>query len=88
MTKRLSPILILLPLAVVQQTHTQCYSMNYDVCTVTAVATTSGTEAVVESYYREQVDNIFKHYNAAEVATAGIFASEFLERKAFPDLGI
>ncbi len=29
-----------------------------------------------------------KHYNAAEVATAGIFAAKFLERKAFTDLGI
>jgi len=28
---------------------------------------------VAESYYREQVDDILKHYNAAEVATAGGF---------------
>ena len=27
-----------------------------------------GTEAVAEGYYREQVDDILKHYNAAEVA--------------------
>ncbi len=47
-----------------------------------------GTEAVAERYYREQVDDILKHYNAAEVATAGIFASKFLEHKAFSDLGI
>lgn len=88
MMKRLSLILILLSLAVVQQVHAQYYSVNYDARTVAAMATAFGTEAVAESYYREQVDDILKHYNAAEVATAGIFASKFLEHKAFSDLGI
>ena len=76
MMKRLSLILILLSLAVVQQVHAQYYSVNYDARTVAAMATAFGTEAVAESYYREQVDDILKHYNAAEVATAGIFASK------------
>ena len=88
MMKRLSLILILLSLAVVQQVHAQYYSVNYDARTVAAMATAFGTEAVAESYYREQVDDILKHYNAAEVTTAGIFASKFLEHKAFSDLGI
>ena len=43
---------------------------------------------MAESYYNEQVGEILKHYNAAEVATAGIFAAKFLERKTFTDLGI
>ena len=47
-----------------------------------------GTEAVAEGYYREQVDDVLKHYTAAEVATAGIFAAKFLEHKALSDLGI
>ena len=34
------------------------------------------------------VQNILKHYNAAEVATAGIFASKFLDRKALTELGV
>jgi len=88
MMKRLSLILILLSLAVVQQVHAQYYSVNYDARTVAAMATAFGTEAVAESYYREQVDDILKHYNAAEVTTAGIFVSKFLEHKAFSDLGI
>ena len=41
-----------------------------------------------EGYYREQVDDVLKHYTAAEVATAGIFAAKFLEHKALSDLGI
>lgn len=49
---------------------------------VAAMAAAFGTEAVAESYYREQVDDILKHYTAAEVAAAGIFSSKFLEHKA------
>ena len=66
----------------------QFHSMNYDKETVAAMATAFGAEAVAESYYNEQVGAILKHYNAAEVATAGIFASKFLERKALIDLGL
>ena len=53
-----------------------------------AMVAAFGTEAVAEGYYREQVDDILKHYTAAEVATAGIFAAKFLEHKALSDLGI
>ena len=66
----------------------QYYSVNYDKETVAAMATAFGAEAMAESYYNEQVGAILKHYNAAEVATAGIFASKFLERKALTDLGL
>ena len=38
MMKRLSLILILLSLAVVQQVHAQYYSVNYDARTVAAMA--------------------------------------------------
>ena len=58
---------ILLP-ALTQHVHAQYYSVNYDARTVAAMAAAFGTEAVAESYYREQVDDILKHYTAAEVA--------------------
>lgn len=86
--KKLSFILIAVLLAAAQHVHAQYYSVNYDTRTVAAMAAAFGTETVAESYYREQVDDILKHYNAAEVATAGIFASKFLEHKALADLGI
>ena len=79
-------ILLLLPFAV--KGHAQYYSVNYDKETVAAMAAAFGAEAVAEGYYNEQVGAILKHYNAAEVATAGIFAAKFLERKAMTDLGI
>ena len=66
----------------------QYHSMNYDKETVAAMATAFGAEAVAEGYYSEQVGAILKHYNAAELAAAGIFASKFLERKAMTDLGL
>ena len=72
---------ILLP-ALTQHVHAQYYSVNYDARTVAAMAAAFGTEVVAESYYREQVDDILKHYTAAEVAAAGIFSSKFLEHKA------
>ena len=78
---------ILLP-ALTQHVHAQYYSVNYDARTVAAMAAAFGTEVVAESYYREQVDEILKHYTAAEVAAAGIFSSKFLEHKALSDLGI
>ena len=86
--KRLSYVLIVFALTFVQRIHAQYYSVNYDARTVAAMAAAFGTEAVAESYYREQVDDILKHYTAAEVAAAGIFASKFLEYKALSDLGI
>ena len=88
MMKRLSFVLIVLALTFVQRIHAQYYSVNYDARTVAAMAAAFGTEAMAESYYREQVDDILKHYTAAEVAAAGIFASKFLEHKALSDLGI
>lgn len=86
--KHLSLIITIMLLAVTRPVHAQYYSVNYDARTVAAMAAAFGTEAVAEGYYSEQVDNILKHYNAAEVAAAGIFASKFLQHKAFTDLGI
>ncbi len=86
--KRLSLVLTALLLALTQHVHAQYYSVNYDARTVAAMAVAFGTEVVAESYYREQADDILKHYTAAEVAAAGIFASKFLEHKALSDLGI
>jgi len=86
--KRLSFILMFLSLATVQHVHAQYYSVNYDTRTVAAMAAAFGTETVAESYYREQVDDILKHYTAAEVAAAGIFSSKFLEHKTLSELGI
>lgn len=70
------------------EVRAQYYSVNIDKKTAAAMVSAYGAETVAETYYDLQVQDILKHYNAAELATAGIFASKFLERKALTDLGI
>ena len=64
------------------------YSVNYDKKTVAAMVAAFGTETATEMYYSEQVKEILDRYSAAEVATAGIFLSKYLDRKALTELGI
>lgn len=86
--KRLSLIIIAIASLFARPAHAQYYSVNVDAKTVAAMVAAYGTGAVAEVYYDEQIQAILKHYKASEVATAGIFASKFLERKALTDLGI
>ena len=86
--KRFALIIMTIATIFAQQVHAQYYSVNFDTKTVAAMVAAYGTGTVAEAYYDEQVQNILKHYKASEVATAGIFASKFLERKALTDLGI
>ena len=83
--KRLLSIMMLI-VCVLVKADAQYYSVNYDKQTVAAMAAAYGTEAVAEAYYNEQVQNILKHYNAAEVASAGVYACKILERKARREL--
>ncbi len=64
------------------------YSVNYDTRTVAEMTAAFSTEAATEAYYAEQIAKIREHYQAAEVAAAGIFTSKFLDRKALTDLGL
>ena len=66
----------------------QYYSINIDVKTAAAMASAYATETVAETYYNEQLSKIREHYQAAEVAAAGIFAAKYLDRKALTDLGL
>ena len=46
------------------------------------------TEAATEAMNDESVQKILDHYTSAEVATAGIFASKWLDRKALQNAGL
>ncbi len=81
-------LIISLVVCVLATANAQYYSVNFDKKTVAAMAAAFGTEYAAEAYYEQQVAEILKHYNAAEVASAGIFAGKFLERKALTDLGL
>ena len=75
-------IILTLYLCAVVPMMAQYYSVNYDKRTVEAMTAAFATEAATEAYYAEQVAKIREHYQAAEVAAAGIFTSKFLDRKA------
>src|SRR5574344_2067073 len=66
----------------------QYYSVNFDKETVAKMVASFNTEAATEMYYADQIAKIREHYQAAEVAAAGIFTSKFLDRKALTDLGL
>lgn len=66
----------------------QYVRVNYDKKTIAAMAGAYGTETASEAYYNEQVKTILDKYSAAEVATAGIFLSKYMERKGLTELGI
>lgn len=88
MRKLLYIILLSCTLAFPINVKAQYYNVNYDVQTVAEMVAAFGTEYVVEMYYAQQIAKIREHYQAAEVAAAGIFASKYLDRKALTHLGL
>lgn len=81
-------LLVLGLLAVSRDVYGQANSINYDARTIAAMTTEYAAAATAEGYYDAQVKDILGKYGVAEVATAGIFTSKYLERKALTDLGI
>lgn len=63
------------------------YSVNFDRKTEAAMASTYALEVAAEAMNNESVQKILDHYTSAEVATAGIFASEWFDRKALTNVG-
>ena len=88
MRKKVQIMLLQLSLLLPVSVRAQYYSVNYDAKTVAAMTAAFGTEAATEAYYAQQVAKIREHYQAAEVAAAGIFASKYLDRKALTHLGL
>ena len=86
--KHLNLIILAFFCTLVTTVRAQYYSVNYDEKTVEAMAAAYASGAAAEGYYNEQVQEILKRYGAAEVTSAGIFVSKYLERKAWTDLGI
>ena len=83
-----SLLIISLIICALTTAKAQYYSVNYDQETVAKMVASFNTEAATEMYYADQIAKIREHYQAAEVAAAGIFSSKFLDRKALTDLGL
>ena len=81
-------LIIALIVCALKTIKAQYYSVNFDKETVAKMVASFNTEAATEMYYADQIAKIREHYQAAEVAAAGIFTSKFLDRKALTDLGL
>ena len=63
------------------------YSVNFDRKTEAAMASAYALEVATEAMNNEAIQKILDHYTSAEVATAGIFASKWFDRKALTNVG-
>ena len=66
----------------------QYYSINVDYGTMAAMSEAFTTEAAMEALHNENLQKIYDSYKAAEVASAGIFSSKYLDRKALTSLNL
>ena len=80
-------LIIILSLAA-QTVKAQYYSINIDYKTMAAMSEAYATEAAMEALHNENLQKIYDSYKAAEVASAGIFASKYLDRKALTNLNL
>ena len=68
--------------------HAAWASINIDTKTIAAMTAAYSAEVATEAMNNESVKKILDHYTSAEVATAGIFASKWLDRKALQNAGL
>ena len=69
-------------------TRAQYYSVNVDVKTTAAMFAALTAEWGTEEMSRQAIEDILDEYTAAEVATAGIFLTKWMDRKAMKDAGL
>ena len=69
-------------------TRAQYYSVNVDVKTTAAMFAALTTEWGTEEMSRQDIEDILDEYTPAEVATAGIFLTKWMDRKALKDAGL
>lgn len=66
----------------------QSVSVNVDAKTIATMSEAFSTESAMEALHNENLQKIYDSYKAAEVATAGIFASKYLDRNALTNLDV
>lgn len=68
--------------------HAAFVSINIDKKTIAAMKGAYTVQLSIEDKAFEDLDKILKHYTEAEVASAGIFASKWLDREALQNAGL
>ena len=86
--RHLVAILTILCALTVMTARAQYASINVDHKTMEAMSEAFTTEAAMEALHNENLQKIYDSYKAAEVASAGIFSSKYLDRKALTDLNL
>ncbi|WP_289191257.1 MULTISPECIES: leucine-rich repeat domain-containing protein [Bacteroidales] len=81
-------LMCIVTLAVPMTVRAQYYSINIDYQTIAAMSEAYSTEAAMEALHNENLQKIYDSYKAAEVASAGIFASKYLDRKALTNMNL
>lgn len=79
---------MVLTLALPVSVRAQYYSINVDYQTMAAMSEAYTTENAMEMLHNENLQKIYDSYKAAEVASAGIFASKYLDRKALTNMNL
>ena len=86
--RQLSVILAIFFTLSVTTVRAQYASINVDYKTMAAMSEAFTTEATMEALHNENLQKIYDSYKAAEVASAGIFSSKYLDRKALTNLNL
>ena len=86
--RQLSVILAIFFTLAVTKVRAQYASINVDYKTMAAMSEAFTTEATMEALHNENLQKIYDSYKAAEVASAGIFSSKYLDRKALTYLNL
>lgn len=84
---RIYLILLLTVLTLQSRAQGWYYSINIDYATTSAMTGAYATQYAMEANTESEIKKILDHYTTAEVATAGIFASKWLDRKALTNAG-
>lgn len=85
---RISSFFILIFSLMALPAKAQYYTINIDLSTIEAMTAAFAAEASTEALHNENLQNIFDSYKAAEVASAGIFSSKYLDRQALTALDL
>ena len=88
MNRFLYIFIIVFTLALPVSVRAQYYSINIDYKTMAAMSEAYATENAMEVLHNENLQKIYESYKAAEIASAGIFASKYLDRKALTNLNL
>lgn len=86
--RKIVAILILMLTLSYSTVSAQYASVNVDYKTMEAMSEAFTTEAAMEALHNENLQKIYGSYKAAEVASAGIFSSKYLDRKALTNLNL